>query len=137
MKNITEKAKKEINNIINLCAEIIKQDNVIVYPSAEVHSIQTYYHVDIMNKDGIPQDTIFTVDGPSNGYGIRITSTGVYISGYDLGLDKNKLIKLYSDCETKSDKQKQLREKIAEQKYAKLLSETKQGLAKFTLPKTK
>ena len=134
MKKITEQTK---NDIVDLCMEIIKQDNVIVYPSAEAHSIHTYFKVKLMNNNGTPQDTIFTVDGPVNGYGLRITETGMVISGYDLGSDRNKLIKLYDDCETKSDEQKQLREKIAKQKYEKLLSKTKQGLAKFILPKSK
>ena len=137
MKKTKENIETDTNTIVDICSEIIKQNNTIVYPSSEHLSTDTYFAVKIMGENGEPE-TIFTVSSPSNGYGLKIAETGIYISGYGVPLYiNNKIRKLYDDCETKSDKQKKLREKIAEQKYAKLLSETKQGLAKFVFSKSK
>ena len=130
MKKTQEEIKNDTNTIVDICLEIIKQNNIIVYPSSEAHSVNTDYKVKIMNENRTPADTIFIVLGPSNGYGVRIIKTDVYISCYDASpYIKDKIMKLYYDCEKKSDKQKPLRAKIAEQEYAKLLAETKQGLA--------
>ena len=138
MKNTKNKIENDQNDILDMCAKIIEQDNIIIYPSSEPHSIQTYFTVKIMDKGNNPKDTIFVVSSPSNGYGIRITETGMYISSYYVNPDmQEKIRKIYYDCEKKSDEQKSIRDKIAENKTAKLWSETKQGLAKFLLTKSK
>lgn len=138
MNKTKQQIENDQNDIIDMCAKIIEQDNIIIYPSSEPHSIQTYFTVKIMDKDNNPKDTIFVVAGPSNGYGIRIAETGMYISEYYANPDtKEKIRKIYYDCEKKSDKQKPIRDKIAERELTKQWKETKQGLAKFLLTKSK
>ncbi|MBO4700485.1 MAG: hypothetical protein J5620_01910 [Alphaproteobacteria bacterium] len=138
MNKIKQQIEKDQNDIIDMCAKIIEQNNIIVYPSSEAHSIHTNFTVKLMDKNNTPKESIFCVVGPSNGYGIKIISTGMYISNYDATPDmQDKIRKIYYACEDKSDKQKTIRDKIAEQENAKSWTETKQGLAKFLLAKSK
>ena len=138
MKKKQENIESDINHLVDICTNIIKQNNIIIYPSSESRSVNTYFNIKIMDENSEPTETIFTINSPSNGYGIKITKTNVHISGYDVPTYiQNKIMKLYHDCEEKSDEQKKLRNKIAEQNYAKLLSEAKQELAKFVFSKSK
>ena len=121
------KTQNQENEIIDICAKILKQDNIIVYPSGG-HSVTTCYFVS--HKDN--KETIFIALSPSNGYGIKIPETNILISGYNSTPDMHEKIRtLYFDCEKKSDQQIKLRAKIAEQEHFTKLKATKCALLKF------
>lgn len=145
MKENTDTFDNIKETIIDNCTNILKQKNIIVYPSNEETHNDTVFRIKellssidysngikfkINELDSLPHEysageTIFVVYGPSHGYGLKIEETNVSISGYEL-LPKaqKKLRNLWSKSDCKSHNQKELRAKIANTKRMKELTTT-------------
>ena len=116
------------SDIIDMCATILSQDNIIVYPSSEFQGLQTSFSVQQMGS----KKNIFVVHSPSDGYGVTISETDTFISHYKVTPELGKkIIKLYDDCEKKSKQQKGLRAQIAEQERLAQLDAAKHALLRF------
>ena len=118
------KKPNQENEIIDICTNILKQDNIIVYPS-NGHSGGTCFFVKQIDNG----KTIFVAHGPLNGYGITISETDTFIPYLKSTPDlRDKIRKLYDACGKKSYKQTELRAQIAERERLAKLTVTKHRL---------
>ncbi|MBR0212750.1 MAG: hypothetical protein IJQ55_04035 [Alphaproteobacteria bacterium] len=129
---MTEQKNKDTNsfefvieNIIDSCFDILKKNNIIVYPSDQETHNGTIFNIKQMDADNKVGESIFTVYGPNHGYGLKIIKADITISGYYRSPDNaTKLRKLWTESDIKSSKQKKLREEIANKKLMSSLMAT-------------
>lgn len=122
--------------IIDTCLNILNQNNIIVYPSNEETHNDTIFYIKKLDERK-PGKSIFAVYGPSHGYGLKIITTDVYISGYELLPNtQSKLRQLWHESDIKSYKQKEMRKKIATENCRASLVATQYHLQSF-IDKTK
>lgn len=113
-----------ISTIIDSCLDILNQNDVIVYPNSNETHFDSIFTINRMNNKKVGEP-IFTVYGPSYGYGVKIIETNVNISGYYRSPDNaTKLRKLWTESDIKSSKQKKFREGIANKKFMSSLMAT-------------